>query len=155
MAKAKTKTKKCPIGTTATEWKVGEVSVGWSFQTPHFEWRWETSAGVGLNLMSRPADSSPASYVRMLFAKDLNHAVMFAHGYDAGRSFKGAVPQEDQPEGGLSTDNPCNPPVNEKAVEQLAQSMTDGYWKPRPTESTATDTNQGAIENNAEANKQD
>lgn len=88
---AKKKTKQCPIGTTATEERPGV----WSFSTDHLDWLWE--GGVGLNLLS--SRKGAAEYTRMPYAKDLNHAVMFAHGYDAGRSYRGPRWHEETPAG--------------------------------------------------------
>lgn len=82
---AKPKTKKCPIDTTATfeeGWWLFRTA-GQRHSTPDDrQWGWRDSGGVNLWVF---VDNAPAHPT--IFAKSLDHAVMFAHGFDAGCNY--------------------------------------------------------------------
>jgi hypothetical protein len=75
----KPKTKMGPIETPCTETAPGQ----WDFSTGTFSWRWFSS--VGINLFSRMPPTE--GYAGMIYAKDLNQAVMFAQGLEAGYAY--------------------------------------------------------------------
>lgn len=72
---AKQKTKRGPIETTCTETAPGR----WEFATGKYNWLYET--GMGVNLYARIGD---AGFTGVIYTKNLDHAVMFAQGYEAG-----------------------------------------------------------------------
>lgn len=72
---AKQKTKEGPIGTMCTETAPGR----WEFTTGKYSWQYNT--GLGINLYCRVGD---AGYTGTIYAKNLDHAVMFAQGFEAG-----------------------------------------------------------------------
>jgi hypothetical protein len=76
----KLKTKTGPIGTECREVGPGR----WRFTTGKFQWEWTGSPG--LNLYVALADSD--GFAGILYAKNLDHAVMFAQGYEVGHASK-------------------------------------------------------------------
>lgn len=74
---AKSKTKECVMSTMATETRPGV----WTFSTGRYLWEW--SSGFGMNLSVKETDSDKP-FQPSLYAKTLDHAVMFAHGFEGG-----------------------------------------------------------------------
>lgn len=73
---AKLKTKKGPIETLATEVESGV----WQFSTDNYDWR--HTDRMGLNLLM--AHKGEGAWQGCLYAKTLNEAIMFTHGFDCG-----------------------------------------------------------------------
>lgn len=76
---AKQKVKIGPIDTRCVEAYPGV----WEFKTGRFEWRWHNRPGM--NLEVRDSTTGEVNYTACLYAKNLDHAVMFAQGFEAGR----------------------------------------------------------------------
>jgi hypothetical protein len=74
----KPKTKKCDLGTLATESPDGS----WTWDTNNFSWRWRPGFGVNTFLLSK-SGGEPRP---VRFAKDLNTAVIYSWGVVAGFS---------------------------------------------------------------------
>jgi hypothetical protein len=72
---SKPKTKMSRLNTTCTEAGIGR----WHFSTGVFNWEW--TGGVGFNLFYRTGD---AGWTGCIYAKSLDEAVMFAHGWEMG-----------------------------------------------------------------------
>lgn len=78
MPKSKSKTKKCPMDTTATQ-EGGD----WEFQTDRFEWRYGSNCWLSVRKQVPPGEVK-RTWQRGIFVKNLDQAVMFAWGYDGG-----------------------------------------------------------------------
>lgn len=75
---AKLKTKRCVMDTEATENEPDR----WEFATGKLRWQWVNR--MGINLYVAFGDEG---FQGVLYAKNLDHAVMFAHGFEAGISY--------------------------------------------------------------------
>jgi hypothetical protein len=73
---AKQKTKRGPIETVATQ-ESGTYS--WEFTTGVYNWRWSEHTGMNLEVREGQGDYQPC-----LYAKNLDHAIMFAYGFEGG-----------------------------------------------------------------------
>lgn len=78
---AKQKTKRSMMDTTATEVRPGV----WQFKAGEHIWEWD-STHVRLNLSCARADDPGMEWTDMLFARNLDNAVMYAWGFNAGLS---------------------------------------------------------------------
>ena len=78
---AKLKRKEGPIGTMCRE-----VSTGvWRFNTGKFSWEWSLAhSGLNLSVELEKEGELSGEFMPCLFAKDLNHAVMYGQGFDMG-----------------------------------------------------------------------
>lgn len=76
----KAKTKRGPMETVAT---FDETRRGWTFTVERTDWLY--SDGPGINLFARPYDQD--EYSPIIYAKNLDHAIMFAQGFSAGSSY--------------------------------------------------------------------
>lgn len=74
---AKQKTRECPMSTTATQPYPG----CWLFATGRYEWEYHPDR-MGLNLEVRRRGD--ITYEPAIYAKNLDQAVMFAHGFEGG-----------------------------------------------------------------------
>jgi hypothetical protein len=86
---AKQKTKRCVMDTTATLTDKG----AWEFDTGRFVW-WFYDGQAGINLYVRdkdyPRDKDKDGADRVapaIYAKTLDHAVMFGHGFNGGLAY--------------------------------------------------------------------
>ena len=78
--------KKGPMQTVVTEVHPG----CWEYQTNNYSWEFH-EAKIGCNLFLK----TKKTIQPLLCAKDLDHAIMYSQGYDAGRS-KGIANQKRQ-----------------------------------------------------------
>ncbi len=72
------KTKQGPMETVATD--LGQRT--WEFKIGNYVWQWTDK--MGLNLSVGRTDVGAFELQPAIFAKNLDHAIMFAQGYSAG-----------------------------------------------------------------------
>jgi hypothetical protein len=76
---AKPKSKLGPMDTRATE---SDRNV-WEFTTGAFAWQYH-ALGLGLNLLIRAAGDESRPYTPSLYTRTLDHAILFANGFEGG-----------------------------------------------------------------------
>lgn len=79
---AKIKTKIGPIETKCEEVRSGV----WQFDTGYYVWQFSNFGRFNLAVINKDDIAKEGKWHPMLFAKNLDHAVMFAQGYEAGAS---------------------------------------------------------------------
>lgn len=75
---AAAKTKRGPMETVCTD--IGQRT--WEFKIGNYVWQWQER--LGLNLFVARTDVGEFKLEPTIYAKNLEHAVMFAQGFSAG-----------------------------------------------------------------------
>lgn len=78
---AKAKTKKGPVETVATETSPGV----WEFETGRYCWRWLKALSINLSMRAKFDDEG--DFQNVLYAANLDHAIMFGQGFEAGTEY--------------------------------------------------------------------